>query len=251
MADTFGDRMKSYEVTTRHFLPKRCYTIIRLDGRAFHTWTRKNKCIRPFDIELRDTMQHTAKMLCAQVGNCRIGYEQSDEITLLLTDFDTFDTQAWFGGNIQKIVSVSASIATAAFNSNWFSYPEHKAFNSLATFDSRVYTIADPFEAYNAFLWRQQDATRNSLQMIAQSLYSHKELHGKKQSDLQEMIWQKGHNFNDFPTMFRRGSFIIPAERGWTVDTESPILSQDKNYFFSRVPALPQYVPPTTNSSEE
>jgi tRNA(His) 5'-end guanylyltransferase len=156
-----------------------------------------------------------------------MAYTQSDEISLLLTDFEKITTDAWFDGNIQKIVSVSASIATAKFN-QLFLYD--KAFaqyiNSLAFFDSRVFIIPDPVEVENYFIWRQKDAVRNSVAMTAQSLYSHEELDGKSSNDQQEMIFQKGHNWNDMPEGFKRGRTIYkstcldPEEYGnWEIET--------------------------------
>jgi len=212
MRDDLGTRMKEqYENRTRYFLPRRTYTIIRLDGKAFHTFTRGMN--RPYDENLMGIMDKTAQMLTSEIQGCKMAYTQSDEISLLLTDFETITTDAWFDGNIQKMASVSASIATAHFNilfallkiqiekKDW---PDVK----LAYFDARVFTIPDPTEVENYFLWRQKDAVRNSIAMTAQSLYSHKELEGKSQSDQQEMIHAKGQNWNDMPEGFKRGRTI-------------------------------------------
>ena len=196
--DALGDRMKdSYENRTRYALPRRTYTIIRLDGKAFHTYTRGLD--RPYDEKLMHDMADTAMFLCKQIAGSRLAYTQSDEISLLLTDFDTPKTQAWFDGNIQKIVSISASMATARFN-------ELRP-GRLAFFDSRVFTIADPVEVRNYFVWRQKDATRNSISMAAQAYFSHKQLHGKSSGEMQEMLWsQHGVNWNDYDPRFKRGT---------------------------------------------
>lgn len=212
MADTMGDRMKSYENTMRIYLPRRCYTVVRVDGRSFHTFTKR--CKRPFDDRLRRVMQKVALALCESMSGACFAYEQSDEVTVVMTDFATPTTEAWFGNNLQKVDTGAATIATSTFIRNWIvellkaedfdSSNKNSVIDLImksdAKFDARSWPISDPWEVYNTFLWRQNDATRNSLQMIAQSLYSHKELHGKKQADLQEMIFQKGQNFNVFLT---------------------------------------------------
>jgi len=234
MPDSMGDRMKDYENRTRYFLPRRCYTLIRIDGKAFHTYTKNLD--RPFDDGLRTDMQETMKALCESIQGCKLGYTQSDEITLLLTDFDDIATDAWFDGNLQKMVSVSASMASAYFNLN--RAKRYGAKFTPAIFDSRAWTVADPWEAYNAFLWRQQDCTRNAVQMVARSLASHKECQNKNSEALNELIFQRGKNFNDYPIDCRRGAYSYRTEGGWVIDKEPPILSQDKNYFFLKVPIL-------------
>ena len=204
--DDLGNRMKrQYEDRTRYFLPRRTYTIIRIDGKAFHTLTRGME--RPFDKSLMDMMDETAQYLCENIQGAQFAFIQSDEISLLLTDFEKITTDAWFDGNIQKIVSVSASLATAKFNhlfSEFVKIPDQP----LAMFDARVFTIPDHIEVENYFIWRQKDAVRNSISMHAQSLYSHKELEGKSQSDMQELIHLKGQNWNDMPDGFKRGRLI-------------------------------------------
>jgi len=199
MKDDLGNRMKeNYENRTRYSLPRRTYTIIRLDGKAFHTFTRGLK--KPFDQEFIDMMDSTAQFLCEEIQGCKMAYIQSDEISLLLTDFDKITTDAWFDGNIQKMASVSASMAAAFFNNvNVFNHSD------LAFFDARVFTIPDRVEVENYFVWRQKDAVRNSISMTAQSLYSHKELNGKSSNDQQDMIHAKGQNWNDLPDGFKRG----------------------------------------------
>lgn len=233
--DSLGDRMKDLESRYRYMLPRRCYTLIRLDGKAFHTYTRGLE--RPFDEPLRRAMQETTVALCSGIQNCKLGYTQSDEISLILTDFDSINTCAWFDGNIQKIVSVAASMATEKFNRIRF----NQGFTSgIALFDCRVWTTSDPWEAYNAFYWRQKDATKNSVQMVARSLASHKECNGLNFSQLNELIHSKGVNFNDFPTDCKRGAFIHKESGKWECDLDSPIISQDKEYFFNKIPLIPQ-----------
>ncbi len=202
MRDDLGNRMKeNYENRTRYFLPRRTYTIIRLDGKAFHTFTRGMK--KPFDQDFIDMMDSTAKFLCEEIQGAQMAYVQSDEISILLTDFDKITTDSWFDSNLQKMASVSASMAAAFFNNvNVFNHSD------LAFFDARVFTIPDPVEVENYFVWRQKDATRNSIAMTAQSLYSHKQLEGKSQVDQMDMIHEKGQNWNDLPAGFKRGRTI-------------------------------------------
>jgi tRNA(His) 5'-end guanylyltransferase len=200
MSTSIGDRMKEhYENRARTLLPRRTYTVMRLDGKAFHTYTRGLE--RPYDQQLMDDMAMVAEFLCREVGGARLAYAQSDEISLILTDFERTSTQAWFDGNVQKMVSVSASLATAKFN-------EMRP-GKLAFFDSRVFTIPDPVEVENYLIWRQQDATRNSVSMAAQARFSHRQLNGKSSSAMQEMLWSEhGVNWNDYDPRFKRGTLI-------------------------------------------
>mgnify|MGYP006285631833 FL=1 len=208
--DDLGNRMKeNYENRTKQFLPRRTNTLIRLDGKAFHTYTKGFD--KPFDDVLINTMNETTKFLCENIQGCIFGYTQSDEITLVLQDYNKLTSDAWFDGNIQKITSVSASMATAKFN-------ELIPSNNLALFDSRVFTIPENMEVINCIIWRQQDSIRNSISMVAQSLYSHKELHGKSSNEMQEMIFQKGQNWNDLDVGKKRGRMILKDETMKGVD---------------------------------
>ena len=248
--DNLGDRMKGYENIERRYLTKRTPTLIRLDGKAFHTFTRGFK--RPFDEVLSNTMHDTTLYLCKNIQGCKIAYTQSDEITILLTDYDDLNTSAYFDKNIQKIASITASMATLAFNKffklnveKFIDNPEYKEIISKykskfdsALFDSRVYNIPKE-EVCNAFIWRQQDATRNAIQMIGQSNFSHKQLQNKNCNQIQEMLFQeKSINFNNFPTKNKRGVCVIKEtylkegvnRSRWVVDYEIPIFTQDRNY---------------------
>ena len=188
--DPLGDRMKSnYENRSKTYLTRRVPVIIRLDGKAFHTFTKKFK--KPYDKIFHDTMNDTMKYLCENIQGCKLGYSQSDEITLLLTDYDSLDTDAWFGYSVQKMCSVAASMATLEFNrqlhNNWVKdamdddnsadYIENvfHAIQKGAMFDARCFNIPKE-EVANCFIWRQQDATRNAIQMLGQTYFSHKEL---------------------------------------------------------------------------
>jgi tRNA(His) 5'-end guanylyltransferase len=275
MKDPIGDRMKSYyEDRTRFKLTRRTNTIIRVDGKAFHTYTKGLQ--RPFDQGLMEDMNKTAEYLCQNIQGAKFAYVQSDEISILITDYDDIDTHAWFDGNLQKMASIAASLATAKFNQlrmaracsdsdgdlaeKMLANLEIEQFK-LAMFDARVFQIPYQEEAINYFIWRQQDATRNSISSVAQSLYSAKELNGKKTSDMQEMIFQKGINWNDFTPREKRGSIISKVEKTfeipahwaygenvidskftrlkWEADPNTPIISQDKDYlrwFFPQTP---------------
>lgn len=248
MKDDLGKRMKEqYETRTRTWLPRRTYTIIRLDGKAFHTYTKK--FTHPFDHDFATIMDKTALKLLKEVQGCRLAYVQSDEISLLLTDFNTIDTEAWFNGNVQKIVSVSASIATAEFNRLVMEYeigklPIENNFYEIAEilqmksahFDSRVFTIPDPIEVVNYFVWRQKDAMRNSISMLAQSLVSHKELHGKSQSDMHEIIFKSGFNWNDMSGRFKRGGFAYKGTQTNKVYYSNIDILKDRDSFNELIP---------------
>lgn len=266
MKDSLGKRMKNnYEIPARTTLPYRMPVIIRLDGKAFHTFTCKY--IKPFDVYLHDTMAEVTRYLCENIQTCVFGYTQSDEISLLLHPYKKLDTQPWFGNNIQKITSISASYASTGFNlihqykkepalrnptiNTCYWIPKSPEQNmkedlqKLAQFDSRVFVLPEA-EVNNYFLWRQQDATRNSVQMLAQSLFSHNDLQGAGSAKLQDMCFQQGHNWNDLETWKKRGTAVYKTYfhsldkseepfktltiGNWTIDKEIPIFSQDKNF---------------------
>lgn len=268
---TLGDRMKNnYENITRYYLTRRMPVIIRLDMKAGHTFTKGMK--KPFDDVFVKTMQDTMKYLCENIQCCVLGYTQSDEISLVLTDYAKLTTDAWFGNNLQKMCSVSASMATLAFNKafndNIVKYIDNNldadcgvtkdlteytktlinARNKGAMFDSRVFTIPKE-EVCNALIWRQQDATRNSIQSVGQANFSQKELHGKSCNNIQDMLMtQKGVNWNNYATTLKRGSCCIKVDDSlteydevgnisdyiqrskWVIDNEIPIFTQDRNY---------------------
>ena len=216
--DALSVRQKEfYEKRTRTLLPRRTYTIIRLDGRAFHTYVRGLN--KPFDEDLIEAMDSTAIYLCKNIQGAKLAYVQSDEITIVMTDFDTLQTDAWFDGEVQKIVSVSASMATREFNrvriiqqlANGIDI-KYILNGKLAEFDSRVFTIPFKEEVLNNIIWRQRDCVRNSISSVAQSLFSHTQLTGKNQSDMQEMCFEKGVNWNDFPEKQKRGRVIVKRQ---------------------------------------
>ena len=239
--DELGTRIKSnYEDRTRFTLPRRSHTIIRIDGKAFHTYTRG--LTRPFDDGFMEDMDATAIYLCQHIQNAKFAYVQSDEISILMTDYDKITTDAWFDNNVQKMASVSASMATVAFNHARMQRVIVALTMKWGMFDSRVFQIPEWTEVENYFIWRQQDCVRNSISSVAQSLYSHKELNGKNTTEMQEMIFQKGTNWNDYAPRYKRGRIIIKdryyidevARSRW-VAVGSPIFTQEKEFISQAV----------------
>ena len=240
--DTLGDRCKRYEESFRTILPERMPVILRLDGKAFHTYTKG--CKRPFDEALSSCMNDTAIYLCKNIQNVVVAYIQSDEISILLNNYQDINTESWYGNNAIKMCSVAAGMASAYFTSI-----SDRIFgkSKLATFDCRAFVVPKE-DVNNVFLWRQQDATRNSVQMLARSLYSHKECTDKNNSELQEMCYQKGYNWNDVLVPQKRGRCIIKTQipgtatnrktgevvsflrSEWVADQNIPVFSQDRSY---------------------
>ena len=263
-----ANRMKEYEKRNQYYLQKRTPVAIRVDGRSFHTFTKGFK--RPFDDILMKSMQETAKYMCENIQGAKLAYVQSDEITIILTDYDTLETDCWFNYRTDKLCSISASMATIAFNK----YFEENVTNEVleykmvphcveiqqeikeyhntliaaldkgAMFDARCFNIPKE-EVTNLIYWRQLDATRNSIQMVGQANFSHKELQNKSCNDIQDMLHeQKGINWNDYPTVYKRGTAIIYVNyqnpqsltngdiiKGWKIDTEMPILKGENRAY--------------------
>lgn len=255
LRDDLGTRMKEfYETIPKTRLMRRCPVAIRIDGKAFHTFTRGFN--KPFDEVLVKSMQRTMKYLCENIQGCVFGYTQSDEITLILLDYQTLDTDAWFDYEVQKMCSIAASMATMAFNkyfenevykynsdianvnsgvrANWYL----TALNNGAMFDARVFNIPKE-EVTNLVYWRQLDATRNSVQMVGQANFSHKELQGKSCNMIQDMLMtQKEINWNDFPTYLKRGSCCVRdlgGVAGWSVDLDMPMLKGDDRKYLDEL----------------
>ena len=250
--DDLGTRMKEfYEQVPKFKLYRRTPVAIRIDGKAFHTFTRGFQ--KPFDEVLIKSMQETMKYLGENIQGCVLGYTQSDEITLLLIDYQTFETDAWFDYEVQKICSIAASMATMAFNKFFTAFYEQWRFNNIdfpyefgddavnpanlalneayikalqrgAMFDARCFNIPKE-EACNLIYWRQLDAARNSVQMVGQANFSHKELQGKSCNMIQDMLHeQHGINWNDYETRWKRG-VCWTKETG--IDWDMPILRGD------------------------
>lgn len=219
MKDDFGDRMKRYEAaeTERSFMPL-LPVYARIDGRCFSAFTRGLD--RPFDLRVTRAMVETAKFLVGET-HARIGYTQSDEISLVWLQ-ERYDSEVFFGGKVQKLTSVLAALATAKFNHLCMGEAAlaERAREQLPVFDCRVFQLPNRTEAANAFLWREKDATKNAISMAARHFYPHGELHGKTSAEMQELIFLKGQNFNDYPAFFKRGTFVrrVTVERPFTGD---------------------------------
>lgn len=274
--DDLGKRMKEYyEQISKTKLMRRCPVVLRIDGRAFHTFCRSFN--KPFDDILVKTMQDTMKYLCENIEGCVLGYTQSDEISLLLIDYKKLDTAAWFDYEVQKLCSISASMATLAFNKFFYNnvefnfqeewakinekitnkeisseeaepmfdkledeyYDKYYSKCNKAMFDSRCFNIPKE-EVTNYFYWRQLDATRNSIQMVGQANFSHKELQNKSCNDIQNMLLtEKDINWNDLITYKKRGSCCVKKEYAqdditrtkWVVDKNIPIFKGEDRYY--------------------
>lgn len=216
MKKQIGDRMKyNYEEAYKVRLPMRIPIVIRLDGKNFHTYTKKMK--RPYDEDFINNMVQLSQWLCKEIQTAQFTYVQSDEISIFLHSYKKLDSEPWFNNEIQKIVSVSAGMASAYFTD---------INKRIAVFDSRVFIIPET-ELVNYFIWRQQDATRNSISMLAQSKFSHKQLLKKNTKEMQEMIFQKdGTNWNNLPTYLKRG--IVSTKE--SIDLNIPIFTQNRDY---------------------
>lgn len=269
MTDKMGDRFKAYENCYRIYLPKRQAVIVRVDGRAFHSFTKG--FARPYDIEFAAAMHKTALKLAENISGCKFAYTQSDEITLVLTDYENINTEPWFGNNLQKIVSISAAMASIFFKESFNEsiedeYVDHylngkvgdekyqllmkhsEAYNNkLCVFDSRVFIIPRE-EIVNCLYWRQTDCIRNSIQLLGQANFSHNQLQGKNCNEIQEMLWQeKNINWANEPNWFKNGVAIykkpmkvehllpdgttVTVERNkWFIDKNIPVFTQNRDF---------------------
>ena len=272
--DDLGVRMKTfYEQIPKTKLMRRCPVAIRIDGKAFHTFTRGFQ--KPFDEVLIKSMQETMKYLCENIQGCVLGYTQSDEITLILVDYKKLTSSAWFDYEVQKICSIAASMATMAFNKFFrdnvgdYLYENYddqyladyiktlqNAVDKGAMFDARCFNIPKE-EVTNLVYWRQLDASRNSIQMVGQACFSHKELQNKSCNDIQDMLMtQKGINWNDLPTYQKRGSCCVRnkiviesdgvtataqlrdtsrSENEWIIDTDIPIFKGEGREYIDKL----------------
>lgn len=248
--------MKKYEAVTKTKLVPKVPVIIRLDGKAFHSFTRGFE--KPFDKYLMATMNATMQYLCENIQGCLFGYTQSDEITLVLGDYKNIDSSAWFDYQVQKIVSVSSSMATLEFNRKFreiiecnIDYIDEKQLNAYnkaikagALFDARVFNLP-MHEVENCLIWRQQDASKNSIQMLARSEFKHSELQGLSCNELQEKLFsERGINWNNIDTYKKRGSCCVKREveltngvirNKWIIDLDIPIFTQDREYIRSQI----------------
>lgn len=220
MTTSLGDRMKeNYERRFQYHLMRRTPVIIRVDGKVFHTLT--SKCQKPFDDNLIHCMSEVARVLCGNIQGAKCAYQQSDEISILLIDYDELTTQAWFDYNLQKIVSVSASLASATFSQVW---------GKVGLFDSRAFNIPKE-EVANYFVWRQKDWIRNSISMLAQSNFSHNQLQNKSQEEMILMLNNKGIYWIELGDTLQNGIFVTKVQSGentyWSAEP-APIFTQNR-----------------------
>lgn len=238
----FDKRMQNYKYTSDQSLMRRTPVIIQIDGMHFHTFTKGLD--KPFDEILVQSMRDTTKYLCENIQGCVLAYTQSDKINLLLIDYQELDSQAWFDNRIQKLTSAAASLATMAFNkffkknvenleqhyaieyetNGWYGKgtPEYemcetysKAVGKGATFAACAFNLPQD-EVTNFFYWRQQDAIRNSIQMVGQANFSHTELQHKSCEDIKQMLRDKSEAtggtikpWEDYPLSLQRGTCCI------------------------------------------
>lgn len=289
MKDELGDRMKAYEAPFDIVIPRRNYMLMRLDGVAFHSFTKGYK--RPYDETLVTMMDETAKALCEQISGAEFAFVQSDEISIVVTDFKKIGTQPWFGKRLSKVLSVPAGMATSEFNRQLMlskftdcEFPMSEASISgdsianlkMGTFDNRVWIMSEIEEVINYYIWRQQDCTRNSISMSAQTYFSHNKLEGVNTDQMQEMLFkEEGINWNDYKTAYKRGRMIhkvyyevilaedrrtvidrieisqseferiksdkkdkTPVRSEWIVNTEIPIFTKEKEFLRDKLPKL-------------
>jgi tRNA(His) 5'-end guanylyltransferase len=228
MNDELGNRIKSYyEDPARVLLPRKTWVIIRVDGKGFHTFTRDLE--RPYSQALADGLDRAAVFVAEQMAGCALGYGQSDEYSFLMTDFGRDESRMWFDGSVQKIASVTASLFTAGFHRGY-------AAAGYAAFDARVFAIPNRKEVERYFLWRQADATRNSLNMLASAHYTHAELLGKSAAEKHDLLHAKGENWAKWPADFKRGRVVRPGEGGFVVDREIPIFTREAGYLEGLIP---------------
>lgn len=253
LQDSLGDRMKEYERRNQYWLQRRTPVAIRVDMKAGHSFTKDFQ--RPFDKIFVKSIQETAKFMCENIQGAVLSFQQSDEITIILQDYKTLTTDAWFDYRTDKLCSIAASMATMAFTQFFYDNipvdieytgTYYKAIEKGAMFDARCFNIPKE-EVANLIYWRQLDATRNSIQMVGQANFSHKELQNKSCNQIQDMLHEKkGINWNDYPTHLKRGSCCIKKEvqderfdikdgayprAAWVIDTEIPIFKgEDRAY---------------------
>lgn len=227
-----GERMKAYEAVAKGVLTMRMPKIIRIDGRAFHTYTRGMK--KPFDDAIYHAWVQTAVTLCSEITGAKLAYFQSDEISILVTDYDRLSSQGWFDNQIQKIASVSASIATAAWNLAMARYYPGK----IATFDARVFAIPRE-EVVNYFIWRQRDAVKNSINALASAYFPQRRLQGLSCDERQDLLFrEKGINWAHLPGWQKNGAVVRrftfekngTMRSAWQVDEEAPLFSKNRDY---------------------
>jgi tRNA(His) guanylyltransferase len=251
MADDIGDRFKAYEGCWDFALPRRMPLVIRVDGRGFHSLD----LLKPFDAAFFNAMAATAMALCKEIQGAVLAYFQSDEISIVARDDMQPNTEAWVGKRLSKVVSLSAGVATYAFN---------KRTGLERQFDSRAFVLPDLAEVTNYLIWRQQDATRNSVSMAAQAAFSHKSLHGVNSNGMLDRLREAGKPWEETPSHFKRGAVCRPVKvqkpvefigqtverREWQIDMEPPIFTQDRGYIEALYRAPDETSAPSSTTQE-
>lgn len=243
-----SDRMKKYEEAARVEFPRRMPLIIRVDGKAFSKLTAQLPD-KPFNRDFISVMEGVATALCMEVQGAELAYSQSDEVSVLVHNYKTFNSEPWFDNQLQKIVSVAAAVASATFTANsWRMFCDKTpaedrlgsrrcpSLNDIEPgyFDARAFVLPEA-EVTNYFMWRQQDAVRNSVQMLARSLFSHKECHGKNVTQMKEMCAAAGSPWEALTPTIRKGrcvkkNYVEGVRMGWHVDTDIPMFGENRAY---------------------
>ena len=241
---TLSDRMKDYEVVSDYRLTKKTPVIVRIDGKAFHTYTKGLD--KPFDNILSEAMNYVCRKLIETIQGCKFAYTQSDEISLLLTDWDKSTTDCYFNYRVQKMVSVLASSVTMYFNQYivlkvlcWQKseselskelFDKWVAKAGCAIFDARAYNLPKE-EVCNYFIWRQEDASRNSIQSLGRSKFSFKQMLNKKNNEVQDMLFNEYDiNWNFIDTKWKRGFAVYRDEDSIKSDFEIPLFKQNRAF---------------------
>lgn len=230
---SFEVRMKRYEGYRKPYVDTNLPIVIRLDGKSFSNFTRKFE--RPFDKCITSAMDAATLALCEEVQPCLLAYTQSDEITLVMGAYKNVNSQPWFNGSVQKIASVAASIVTLAFNLDLLE--SHNDPTLRAYFDCRVWNLPSEEEVVNSLIWRQNDAMRNSVAMVASSVFSHRQLQGVSVAGMKDLLVEHGTPWESFPIRKTRGAMCYPVDqtgsgsvirRGWSYDTDIPVFSDNR-----------------------
>lgn len=242
-----GTRMKDYESRNQYYLQKRTPVIIRVDGRAFHTFTKNLK--RPYDNVFQNSMIKTMEAMAAEIQNCVFAYCQSDEITFVLNDYQQLNTSAWFDYRTDKICSVAASLATYYFNRYFKEEAQRiiktmqdedynlvllKCIESQTLFDARCFNIPKE-EVTNCIYWRQLDAIRNSILMLGQSMFSHKQLMNKTCEEVKKMCEEAGTSWDKLPIYKQRGTCCCRENGMWVTDYTMPILLKEERDYLEKL----------------
>ena len=258
------ERMKEYEKAAQHYLTKRTPVIIRVDGKAAHTYTKN--VLKPYDNIFHQAMDNAMILVAKEIQGCYFAYNESDECSFVLQDYETLTTDAWFSYRTDKLCSIAASLMTLYFNKEFqkiidnYIWDYHHSLvpqsmeiqiaenkyqdvlkecnNKGLVFDARCFNIPKD-EIVNYFFYRQLDAVRNSIQSCGQYYFFHKELHKKNTKDILEMLKQKGVSWETSPICVQRGTACYKTEEGWVLDKNMPMLKGDgRKYLEDLIPKV-------------